>query len=77
MVGITPVLFSQLIDCVDDDLYLMKSLQSHHHSLVKGARIIRAANTFISTKEMLDSSHQKPSSLDWYHRSRFSGQIVR
>ena len=59
MVGITPMLFHQLSDYVDDDLYLTKSLQSHHHSLVQGTRITRVANTFVGTKEMLVTIHIK------------------
>ena len=59
MVGITPMLFRQLSDYVDDDLYLTKSLQLHHHSLVQGTRITRVANTFVDTKEMLATVHIK------------------
>ena len=34
MVGVSPVLFRQIIDMVDENFYLTESLRSHHHSLV-------------------------------------------
>ena len=59
MVGISPPVFQQLDALVDDDLFLVKSMTSQHHSLVKGARITRVANTHVTDKLALKSVHIK------------------
>ena len=59
MVGISPPVFQQLFGMVDDDLFLEKSMSSQHHSLVKGARITRVANTHVTDKLALQSVHIK------------------
>ena len=39
MVGVSPVILRQLVDLVDDNLYLTQSLRAQHHTLVKGVRV--------------------------------------
>ena len=59
MVGVSPPVFQQLQGIVDDDLFLQKSMLSQHHSLVKGARITRVANTHVTDHASLQTVHIK------------------
>ena len=59
MVGVSPVLFKQMIDLVDDDLYLTKSLRSQHHTLAAGAKVTPVANTFVTDRNSLANAHVK------------------
>ena len=57
MVGVSPLVFQQLVGLVDDDLFLPKSMAAQHHTLVKGARVTRVANTHVSDRSTLQSVH--------------------
>ena len=59
MVGVSPLVFQQLVDLVDDDLHLMQSMKAQHHTLAKGARITWVSNTFVADRSTLRSVHVK------------------
>eukprot|EP00435_Cladocopium_sp_Y103_P040898 s1501_g11.t1 len=59
MVGVNQLVFQQVVDLVDENLCLSKSLTSLHHSLAQVAHIKRVANTFVSDRESLQSVHVK------------------
>ena len=59
LVGVDHATFAVLTTQVDQSLTLMSSMQSKHHSLCAGVKILRVANVFVKDKMELQSAYLK------------------